>query len=91
MGVGILCFQQTLVVRLGAFGEADEAVALAHLEADAVTLVLVTTHLAVGFLVAVCGLGILFAPESQIGILGGVSSLRIDVGAHENKQRRQDD
>ena len=91
MGVGILCFQQPLVVRLSAFGEADKTVAFRHLEADAVALVLVAAHSAVGFLITVNSLGVLFASKGQVGIFGWVSSLGVDVGAHEDEQRRQDD
>ena len=90
MGVGVFGFQQALVERLGTFGEADKSVALTHLEADAVALVLVAAHLAVGFLVAVGGFGVLLAAKGQIGVLGRVSSLCLKVAAHENEQGRHD-
>ena len=89
MRVGIFGFQQTLVVGLCPFCEADQAIALRHLEADAVALFLVAADLAVGFLVAVGGLGVLLAAKGQVSILGWVSALGIDVGAHEDEQRRQ--
>ena len=88
MGVGVFALQHAFVERLGAFGEADEAVALRYLEADAVAFVLVAAHLAVGFLVAVGGFGVLFASEGQVGVLGGVSSLCVEVAAHEDEQCR---
>ena len=91
MGVGIFCLQQALVVRLGTLGETDEAVAFPHLEIDAVALVFVAAHLTIGLLVAVGSLGVLLAAKGQIGVFGWVSSLRIDVGAHEDEQGRHDD
>ena len=91
MRVGILGLQQTLVVRLSTFGKADKTVAFSHLETDAIALVFVAAHLAVGFLVAIGGLGVLLASKGKVGILCRVSSLCVKVGTHEDEKRRHDD
>ena len=92
MCIGVVGFQQALIVMLSAFGEADEAVTFTHLEADAVALFfLVAAHFAVGLFVAVGGLGVLFAAKGEVGVLGGISSLRIQVAAHKDEQGRHKD
>ena len=91
VGVGVVGFQQPLVVGFGPLGEAYEAVAFTQLEGDAVAFFLVAAQFAVGFPIAVGGFGVLLAPEGQIGVSGRVSSLCVEVAAHEDEQDRQQD
>ena len=89
MCIRIIGFQHAFIIRFGALGKPDVAVAFTHLKTDAVALFLVASAFFIGFFIAVNGFGILLASEGEIGILGGIAALGVQFNVRHHEQQGQ--